>query len=220
MKYQQWNIGTPSQEVVEGLQEAGYAQLLATLLAGRGITTVEQAAVALEREETLAHAPSLMKDMDKAVERIQAAIAQGETIAVFGDYDVDGITSTCRLSDYLRSCGVRCLRHIPRRVEEGYGLSCESIQALFDQGATLLITVDCGITGNEEVTFAKGLGMDVIITDHHACKETLPDALAVVNPHRSDCPYPFKHLAGVGVALKLVLALGGENREDALFARY
>lgn len=220
MKYQQWNMVTPSQEDVNRLQDAGYAQLLATLLTGRGITTVEQATIALDREESLSHSPSLMRDMDKAVERIQTAISQGETIAVFGDYDVDGITSTCLLSDYLRSCGVRCLRHIPRRVEEGYGLGCESIKTLFDQGATLLITVDCGITGFDEVNYAKSLGMDVIITDHHACQEAVPEALAVVNPHRLDCDYPFKHLAGVGVALKLVLALGGENREDALFARY
>ena len=139
---------------------------------------------------------------------------------MFGDYDVDGITSTVLLMDYLKSCGVRCLRHIPRRIEEGYGLSKEAIQGLRDQGATLMITVDCGITGNEEVDFAASIGLDVVITDHHECKEELPRALAVVDPHRSDCPYPFKHLAGVGVALKLVLALGGESREDALFARY
>ncbi len=175
---------------------------------------------ALERDRSLSMSPMLMRDMDKAVARIQRAISQGETIAVFGDYDVDGITSTVLLMDYLKSCGVRCLRHIPRRIEEGYGLSKEAIQGLRDQGATLMITVDCGITGNEEVDFAASIGLDVVITDHHECKEELPRALAVVDPHRSDCPYPFKHLAGVGVALKLVLALGGESREDALFARY
>ncbi|WP_409969732.1 DHH family phosphoesterase [Bengtsoniella intestinalis] len=211
MKYQQWNLGTPSQEDVTRLQEAGYAQLLSMLLSGRGITTVEQAAELLDRDEYLEYAPSLMKDMDKAVERIQLALTQGETMAVFGDYDVDGITSTCLLSDYLRSCGAKCLRHIPHRADEGYGLSCESIQMLFDRGARLLITVDCGITGFEEVEYANKLGMDVIITDHHACQETVPPALAVVNPHRFDCPYPFKHLAGVGVALKLVLALGAKT---------
>ena len=178
------------------------------------------AAEALERDRSLSMSPMLMRDMDKAVARIQRAISQGETIAVFGDYDVDGITSTVLLMDYLKSCGVRCLRHIPRRIEEGYGLSKEAIQGLRDQGATLMITVDCGITGNEEVDFAASIGLDVVITDHHECKEELPRALAVVDPHRSDCPYPFKHLAGVGVALKLVLALGGESREDALFARY
>ena len=153
--------------------------------------------------------PMLMRDMDKAVARIQRAISQGETIAVFGDYDVDGITSTVLLMDYLKSCGVRCLRHIPRRIEEGYGLSKEAIQGLRDQGATLMITVDCGITALAETAYAASLGVDMIVTDHHECKEKLPDAIAVVDPHRKDCPYPFKALAGVGVALKLVLALGG-----------
>jgi len=220
MRFKKWNIGTPAERDVALLRSAGYPYLLSTVLAARGVTTAEAAAEALERDRSLSMSPMLMRDMDKAVARIQRAISQGETIAVFGDYDVDGITSTVLLMDYLKSCGVRCLRHIPRRIEEGYGLSKEAIQGLRDQGATLMITVDCGITGNEEVDFAASIGLDVVITDHHECKEELPRALAVVDPHRSDCPYPFKHLAGVGVALKLVLALGGENREDALFARY
>ena len=218
MRFKKWNIGTPAERDVALLRSAGYPYLLSTVLAARGVTTAEAAAEALERDRSLSMSP--MRDMDKAVARIQRAISQGETIAVFGDYDVDGITSTVLLMDYLKSCGVRCLRHIPRRIEEGYGLSKEAIQGLRDQGATLMITVDCGITGNEEVDFAASIGLDVVITDHHECKEELPRALAVVDPHRSDCPYPFKHLAGVGVALKLVLALGGESREDALFARY
>ena len=220
MKFKKWTIGTPKEQDVALLRGAGYPYLLSTVLAARGISSVEEAAEFLDRERSLTTSPMLMRDMDKAVERIQRAIAGGETVAVFGDYDVDGITSTVLLLDYLKSCGVNCLRYIPRRIEDGYGLSCDAIQGLHDQGATLMITVDCGITGNEEVAFARSLGMDVVVTDHHECKETLPDAVAVVDPHRPDCPYPFKHLAGVGVALKLVMALGGENREDALFARY
>ena len=220
MKFKKWNIGAPAEQDVALLRSAGYPYLLSTVLAARGVTTAEAAAEALERDRSLSISPMLMRDMDKAVARIQQAISRGETIAVFGDYDVDGITSTVLLMDYLRSCGAKCLRHIPRRIEEGYGLSKDAIQGLRDQGATLMITVDCGITGNEEVAFAASIGLDVVITDHHECKEELPPALAVVDPHRSDCPYPFKHLAGVGVALKLVLALGGESREDALFARY
>ena len=220
MKYQKWNIGTPAEQDVALLQSAGYSYLLATVLAARGVTTPEAAAEFLDRERKLTISPMLMRDMGKAVTRIQRAIADKETIAVFGDYDVDGITSTVLLMDYLKSCGAKCLRYIPRRIEDGYGLSKDAIRGLHDQGATLMITVDCGITGNEEVAFANSLGMDVVVTDHHECKEALPDAVAVVDPHRPDCPYPFKHLAGVGVALKLVLALGGENREDALFARY
>ena len=220
MKFKKWNIGSPEPQDVALLQSAGYPYLLSLVLAARGISSAEAAAEALEQDHTLSHSPMLMKDMDKAVARIQQAIANGETLAVFGDYDVDGITSTVLLVDYLRSCGARCLRYIPRRIEDGYGLSCDAIRGLHEQGVTLMITVDCGITGDEEVDFAASLGMDVIVTDHHECKETLPNAVAVVDPHRPDCPYPFKHLAGVGVALKLVLALGGENREDALFARY
>ncbi len=220
MKFKKWNIGEPAERDVALLRSAGYPYLLSVVLAARGVATAEQAAEFLERERSLSWSPMLMRDMDKAVSRIQRAMADGETVAVFGDYDVDGITSTVLLMDYLKSCGVKCLRYIPRRIEDGYGLSREAIQGLRDQGATLMITVDCGITGNEEVAFAASLGMDVVVTDHHECRETLPAAAAVVDPHRSDCPYPFKHLAGVGVALKLVLALGGENREDALFARY
>ena len=220
MKFQKWNIGTPDGRDVALLRSAGYPYLLSTVLAARGICTAEAAADFLDRERTLTTSPMQMRDMDKAVSRIQRAIAAGETIAVFGDYDVDGITSTVLLMDYLKSCGAKCLRYIPRRIEDGYGLSKDAIQSLRDQGATLMVTVDCGITGNEEVDFANSLGLDVVVTDHHECKESLPAAVAVVDPHRPDCPYPFKHLAGVGVALKLVLALGGENREDALFARY
>ncbi len=219
MKFQKWNIGTAAGEDITLLRSAGYPYLLSTVLAARGITTIEAAAEVLDLERDLTLSPMLMRDMNKAVARIQRAISDGETIAVFGDYDVDGITATVLLMDYLKSCGAKCLRYIPRRIEDGYGLSTDAIRGLYDQGATLMITVDCGITGNEEVDFANALGMDVVVTDHHECKESLPNAVAVVDPHRPDCPYPFKHLAGVGVALKLVLALG-ENREGALFARY
>ena len=220
MKYERWLIPETDSSAVDALMDAGYPYLVSTVLSSRGIKTPEEAAEYLDREDSLSISPFLMKDMDKAVERIGAAIAQGEKIAVFGDYDVDGITSTCLLTDYLRGRGATVFTHIPRRVEEGYGLGCEAIRSLAEQGVTLLITVDCGITGVEETDFAKTMGVDVVITDHHECKETLPAAVAVVDPHRPDCPYPFKHLAGVGVALKLVLALGGQGREDALFARY
>ena len=220
MKYQKWNLGEPDSEAVSLLRGAGYSYLMSTVLAARGIETAQAAAEFLERDHTLSLSPLGMRDMDKAVARIQRAMMDGETIAVFGDYDVDGITSTVLVMDYLKRCGIRCLRYIPRRIEDGYGLSREAIQSLRDQGATVMITVDCGITGNEEIDFANSLGIDVVVTDHHECKDALPRAAAVVDPHRSDCPYPFKHLAGVGVALKLVLALGGESREDALFARY
>ena len=220
MKYEQWNIPVLSDEKIDALMDAGYPYLVSSVLVSRGVETAEQAAVALERERTLSHSPFLMRDMDKAVARIQNALSGGEKIAVFGDYDVDGITATCLLTDYLRSRGGEVVMHIPGRFDEGYGLSREAIRTLAEEGVDLIITVDCGITGVEETDFANSLGVDVVITDHHECKETLPNAVAVVDPHRPDCGYPFKHLAGVGVALKLVLALGGNDREDALFARY
>ena len=220
LKYTRWLYSHGDKHTVEQLMDAGYPYLVSSVLAARGISTVEEANVFLERETRLAYSPFLMKDMDKAVSRINAAIAAGEKIAVFGDYDVDGITATVLLVDYLRSRGADCVKYIPRRVEDGYGLGQEPMRHLREQGVDLLITVDCGITGVEEAEYAKQLGLDLIITDHHECKDVLPDAAAVVDPHRSDCPYPFKQLAGVGVALKLVLALGGESQEDKLFARY
>ena len=220
MKFQKWHIADPRPEARARLTAAGYPCLVSAVLASRGIDTAEEAAAFLEHEQRLTYSPFLMADMDKAAERVQQALTNGEGIAVFGDYDVDGITATCILVDYLRSRGADVLHYIPRRIEDGYGLSCDAIEGLHRQGARLLITVDCGITGVEEVDFANSLGMDVVITDHHECKEVLPAAAAVVDPHRPDCPYPFKHLAGCGVALKLVLALGGPDREEALFSRY
>lgn len=220
MKFQQWNIPSVPQSAVEELTGAGYSWLVSSVLASRGITSAEEAAAFLERDRSLTHSPFLMKDMDRAVERISRAIADDERIAVFGDYDVDGITATCILMDYLASRGADCLHYIPRRIEDGYGLGKDAILSLHRRGVNLIVTVDCGITGVEEVAYARSLGMDVVVTDHHECKDALPDAAAVVDPHRSDCPYPFKHLAGCGVALKLVLALGGRDREEALFARY
>ena len=220
MKFQKWHIADPRPEARARLTAAGYPCLVSAVLASRGIDTAEEAAAFLEHEQRLTYSPFLMADMDKAAERVQQALTNGERIAVFGDYDVDGITATCILVDYLRSRGADVLHYIPRRIEDGYGLSCDAIEGLHRQGTRLLITVDCGITGVEEVDFANSLGMDVVITDHHECKEVLPAAAAVVDPHRPDCPYPFKHLAGCGVALKLALALGGPDREEALFSRY
>ncbi|MBQ0037543.1 MAG: single-stranded-DNA-specific exonuclease RecJ [Clostridiales bacterium] len=220
MKYEKWELTPVSQDAVQQLMEAGYPYLISSVLASRGVITPEGAAAFLEQESSLVYSPFLMRDMDRAVERIDRAITQGEKIAVYGDYDVDGITATVILVDYLIGRGADCVHYIPRRVEDGYGLSDDTILSLHQQGVRLLITVDCGITGVEEVDYANGLGMDVVVTDHHECKETLPRAYAVVDPHRNDCGYPFKHLAGCGVSLKLVLALGGPDREEALFARY
>ena len=219
MRYDRWTGGDYDQAAAERLRAAGYPALLSAVLAARGAAAPEETAPMLERERRLSCSPLLMRDMDKAVARIGAALARGERMAVFGDYDVDGITATVLLVDYLRRRGGDCVFYIPRRIEEGYGLGRDALRTLRDRGVSLVITVDCGITGVEEARYAREIGMDLVITDHHECRDVLPEAAAVVDPRRPDCPYPFKHLAGVGVALKLVLALG-EQREDAIFARY
>ena len=219
MKYKKWNLPA-SAPSADALEEAGYPALLSAVLASHGITDGPAADDFLKIEDSLSLSPLLMKDMDRAVVRIRAALDAGEHMAVFGDYDVDGITATAILVDYLRRCGAQVSHYIPRRIEDGYGLSADAMRTLRGQGITLVITVDCGITGVEEVDFAASLGMDVVVTDHHECKDELPRAIAVVDPHRPDCPYPFKHLAGCGVALKLVLALGGEDRAEELLTRY
>lgn len=219
MKYARWTAGEYDQDAAARLRRAGFPNLLSAVLAARGALTPEDGRAFLEREPALSYSPFLMKDMAKAAERINQAVASRERIAVFGDYDVDGITATVLLVDYLRSKGAECLKYIPRRVEDGYGLGREALRSLRDQGVSLVVTVDCGITGVEEALYAKEIGLDLVITDHHECKDRLPEAAAVVDPRQPDCPYPFKHLAGVGVALKLVLALD-PARAGGLFERY
>ena len=220
MKYTNWTLSPCSPSALNALQEAGIPPLTAAVLCARGIETPEQARTFLSTDLSLLHDPMRMKDMDRAADRIRKALDQGETIAVFGDYDVDGITSTALLTSYLRSRGARTIVYIPDRLEEGYGLNSGAMRLLRGRGVSLIITVDCGITAVEETALANSLGMDVVITDHHECREVLPPAAAVVNPHRPDCTYPFKELAGVGVALKLVMAVSGPAEHDRLLEEY
>ena len=220
MKYQQWNIAQRSQEAYKAMERQGVPTLVAATLCARGMTDLAEAKGLLSSGEDQLQDPFLMKDMDLATARIGRALRNGEKIAVYGDYDVDGITSTCLLTHYLRAQGGDVCYYIPNRLSEGYGVNREAVEELARQGVRLMITVDCGITAVEEVAYASGLGTDAIITDHHECKEEIPAAVAVVDPHRKDCPYPFKDLAGVGVALKLVMALGGKKRYRALFQEY
>ena len=216
MKYGIWNVSQPKAEAVNALAGCGYKPLTAMVLASRGITG-EQAARDYLSCDTPPADPFLMKDMDLAVGRVALAIENDETIAVFGDYDVDGITATCLLTDFLRSCGARCISYIPGRLEEGYGLNPIAIHQLHSEGVSLIITVDCGITAVDEALLCKELGIDLVITDHHECKDQLPSAIAVVDPHRPDDRYPHKILSGVGVAFKLAAALSG-SQEDVLAA--
>ena len=179
----------------------------AKLLYLRGFQTAKEAESFLRFENVTPHDPFLMKDMDRAVERMETALAQKEKIAIFGDYDVDGATSVSLLYLYLSERGADVGYYIPSRSKEGYGLSAAAIDILQKKGVSLMVTVDTGITSVDEIAYAKSVGIDTVVTDHHACRPELPECAAVVNPHRADDTYPFEELAGVGVAFKLACAM-------------
>ena len=210
MKYGIWKVSQPEAGAVNALVGSGYAPLAAMVLASRGMEDDHQARAYLDCNAPLLD-PFLMTDMDKAAGRVGLAMSRGEKIAVFGDYDVDGITATCLLTDFLRRHGADAVSYIPGRLEEGYGLNPIAIHQLHDEGVKLIVTVDCGITAVSEAELCRQLGVDLVITDHHECKQTLPAAIAVVDPHRPDGGYPHKNLSGVGVAFKLASALCGSQ---------
>ena len=212
MKYGIWNVSTPQMNAVNALVGAGYPPLAAMILSARGIADAAEAKKRLSCDGAMPD-PFLMKDMDLAAARVKLAMSRGEKIAVFGDYDVDGITATCLLTAFLRCHGADCISYIPGRLEEGYGLNPIAINQLHRDGVKLIISVDCGITAVEEAELCKKLGIDLVITDHHECKAQLPDAIAVVDPHRPDCGYPHQNLSGVGVAFKLAAALCGSQTQ-------
>ncbi len=182
------------------------------LLACRGYDTPDCAHSFLKKETELLHDPFLLADMDKAADRVLTAVYKGEKIVVYGDYDVDGVTAVTVMYTYLRNCGANVKYYIPNRIGEGYGVNFEALKNFAEDGYTLLITVDTGITAIDEIEKAKGIGLEAVITDHHECRDILPDAVAVVNPCRPDCSYPFGELAGCGVAFKLVCALEMKRR--------
>ena len=210
MKYGIWKVSQLEAGAVNALVGSGYAPLAAMVLASRGIGDDRQARAYLDCNAPLLD-PFLMTDMDKAAGRVGLAMSRGEKIAVFGDYDVDGITATCLLTDFLRRHGADVVSYIPGRLEEGYGLNPIAIHQLHAEGVKLIVTVDCGITAVSEAELCKQLGIDLVITDHHECKQTLPAAVAVVDPHRCDGGYPHKNLSGVGVAFKMASALCGSQ---------
>ncbi len=203
-------------EAVKAIADAlDLTSVTAQLLVNRGCETPVQAESFLMKREELFHDPFLLMDMEAAAKTVLRAVENKEKIAVFGDYDVDGVTSVSILCMYLRSLGAEVSYYIPSRLREGYGMSEAAIRKLSEDGITTIVTVDTGITAVEEAKVAKELGITLVITDHHECHGDLPDAVAVVNPHRPDDTYPFKELAGVGVVFKLLCAMESCRRPEA-----
>jgi single-stranded-DNA-specific exonuclease len=211
-----WDIQPCDEAAAAALAASlGVPPIVGRLLCQRGLGDPEQAARFLNPSLAQLHDPMALADMKPAVERTLAAIARRERIAVHGDYDVDGITSTVILRRALELLGADVVHFIPERLKDGYGLQPAALDRLHADGVRLVISVDCGIRGADAARRARELGLDLIITDHHEPDAELPPALAVINPKRSDCGYPDKYLAGVGVALKLVQALCRETRHEA-----
>ena len=212
LKYGTWTISSYVPADAQGLCEAGFSPITAALLCSRGYRTPSAAREFLSCSTPLS-SPFDLLDMDKAAARLKLALQRREHIAVFGDYDVDGITATCLLTEFLRSRGGHVTSYIPARLEEGYGLNALAIDTLKKQGVELIVTVDCGITANQEAQLCRALGIDLVITDHHECKNELPEAVALVDPHRRDQPQPVTEMAGVGVAFKLAAAIAGSQEK-------
>lgn len=215
-----WRVNIPDDTVTKRLtQETEISPLVAMLLVNRGLS--EPSAVARFLSSTLAelHDPYLLLGMDRAVDRLAVAVARKERVCVYGDYDVDGISAVALLISFFRTIGLDCFYHIPKRLEAGYGLSSEGVENIALQGANVIVTVDCGITANDESRLCSSLGIDLIITDHHTPGAEIPSACAVINPHQPDCPFPFKYLAGVGVAFNLMIAFRSRLREEGHFDR-
>lgn len=212
-----WNPKSkPNPEKVQAIQQALQVdEIIATLLVQRGIETFEQAKTFFRPTLADLHNPYLMKDMDKAVARIEKAIANNENILVFGDYDVDGTTAVSLVSSYLRSFYPNVATYIPDRYAEGYGISYMGIDYAEDNDISLIIALDCGIKSIDHVNYAKAKNIDFIICDHHRPGDILPDAIAVLDPKREDCSYPYDELCGCGVGFKLIQALA-ENRNQTI----
>ncbi|KAB3527671.1 single-stranded-DNA-specific exonuclease RecJ [Alkaliphilus serpentinus] len=208
MKGRRWTYNKVNIEKQRTLiEELNISPITAKVLMNRGVEEVAAAKLFLEPTLNQLYDPFLLKDMLKVVERIKKAIINKESIWIYGDYDVDGVSSTALLLKYFKDFHYPVHYYIPHRMEEGYGLNTDAFNEIHNQGGKLIITVDCGITSVQEVDYAKELGMDVIITDHHECQGELPRAYGIINPKQTDCQYPYKALCGCGIALKLVQAL-------------
>ncbi|MFH6966376.1 single-stranded-DNA-specific exonuclease RecJ [Flavobacterium sp. FlaQc-28] len=212
-----WTIKPkPSQDKIKHLAQAlNVEDFVATLLIQRGIETFEDAKNFFRPSLEHLHDPYLMKDMDKAVARIELAIENQENILVFGDYDVDGTTAVSLVSSYLKSHYPNIATYIPDRYDEGYGISFKGIDFADDNGFSLIIALDCGIKSIDHIAYAKAKNIDFIVCDHHRPGEFLPDAVAILDPKREDCTYPYDELCGCGVGFKLIQALG-QNRNETI----
>ncbi len=217
-----WEVKKYSEKNVDKLlKECNISKLLAILLSNRGISSKEQVDLYLKPTRKDFYNPFLMPDMEKAVDRILKAINNQEKVIIYGDYDVDGITSTTVLKKFLGERGLEVDWYIPNRLNEGYGLNKNAIDYINKKGYTLIITVDCGISAIEEIQYAVNLGIEVIVTDHHEPIEVLPNCLAVIDAKRKDNIYPFNQLAGVGVVFKLIQAISIKlNIEEKEYLKY
>ena len=218
-KWECYNLD--NEKVEELVKKRHITNLLASILVNRGIIDGEKINVFLNPTRKDFYNPFLMPDMEIAVKRIVKAIENKEKIMIYGDYDADGITSITVLKKYLNEIGLKTGEYIPNRLNEGYGLNKDAISKIYNDGYKLMITVDCGISGLEEVDYANSLGMEIIITDHHEPAEKLPEAIAVIDAKRKDNKYPFNQLAGVGVVFKLIQAISKELKlEEKEYLKY
>ena len=217
-----WEFYGVDEETIKDISSKNnISELLATVLANRGITESKEIEKFLNPTRNDFYDPYMMPDMEIAVERIIKAVENKEKVIIYGDYDVDGITSITVLKKFLSEIGLEVGYYIPNRLDEGYGLNLEAVKKIAEEKYTLIITVDCGISGIDEIDYANSLGIETIVTDHHEPLDVLPKALAVVDAKRKDNKYPFKSLAGVGVVFKLIQALGKRlNLEEKSYLKY
>ena len=217
-----WSFYEVEQEKINEISNKyNITKLLAQILVNRGITKEKEISTFLEPTRNDFYDPFLLPDMEKAVDRIIEAINNQEKVMIFGDYDVDGITSVTVLKKFLKERGLETGYYIPNRLEEGYGLNKEAVEKIIEQGYTLIITVDCGISGIEEIEECNKLGVQTIVTDHHEQGENIPNAYAVIDAKRKDNKYPFRELAGVGIVFKLIQAISTKlNLEEKEYLKY
>lgn len=220
MRRKRWLVSKGSKDLAAQIaQELSVDPFAALLVTSRGFENIDEINDFFDAEAPLSLSPLSIADMAKAAERINRAIDNFEMICIYGDYDADGVTATALLYSYLETRGANVIRYIPDRISEGYGLNIGAIEEIADRGVKLIVTVDNGVSAIDEAIRVKELGMELIVTDHHKVGDVLPDAYAVVNPHRADCPSTFKEMSGVGVAFKLVCALEGDDG-DILIEEY